>query len=152
MSREDLALGVVAPRREVLTYARALGDVPRVERPDGVDRGELLLGENVGRGRSLTDDVLGVEAVLEAYPIEILPMAEDLLPLAMGPLQLGVDAEYLLGSLMEAQVHRATTQMLREVFILRLAFLPAGRDNRDAAVDTQLRDRLTERWVEALRS
>ncbi len=151
VAREDGALRVVAPRREVLANSRALRKVPRVERADRVDRRERLVGEDVGGRRAVADDLLGVEVVLEPDAVEVLAVAEHLLALAVRGLQLGVDPVDVLRPRVQAQVDHAAAEVLAEVLVLVLALLPARGDGGDATGDAELVHRLAQGRVEALR-
>ena len=51
--------------------------------PDRVDRRARLVGQDALGGRHLADDVLGLELVIEPDPVELLPVAQRLLPLAV---------------------------------------------------------------------
>ena len=146
------AVGAVAAGGEVLPHPGALGEVPVVERADGVDGGVRLLGEDVVGGRALADDVLGVEVVLEPDAVEVLPVPKHLLALAVRGLERDVDAEDLLRPRVELEVHRPAAEVLGEILVLRLALLPAGRDDGNATLDPELGHRLAEGRVEALRS
>src|SRR5690606_19466513 len=93
-----------------------------------------------------------VERVLEADPVEVLPVTEQGLPLAVRGVELGVLLEDLLGAGVEPEVDRPVAEVLAEVVVLLLALLPAGGDGRDAALDAELGDGLAEGRVEALRA
>ena len=150
--RDDGALERAVPLVELLVVLHAAVDVHLVQVTDGLDARARLVLEDVRRRGAVVDDVLRVERVLETDTVEVLPVAQDRLTLAMRRGELAVLPEHLLRAGVEAQVHRAATEVLAEVVVFLLALLPAGSDRRNFPFDAELLDRFPERGIETLRA
>jgi hypothetical protein len=137
---------------ELLAVARATLEMHAVEIADRLDRGARLVLEDVLGRLAIVDHVLGVQRVLQPDAVEVLPVPEDRLALAMRRMERRVLPEHLLGAGVETEVDRAAAEVLLEVVVLLLELLPAGRDRSDASLDAQLRNRFPKRRVESLRA
>jgi hypothetical protein len=137
---------------ELRPIARAAIEMHAIDVANGLDRRACLILEDVVGRLAVVDDVLRVERVLETDPIEILTMTKDRLPIAMRRVELWILAEDLFGARVKSEIDRAAAEMLLEIVVLFLALLPASRDRSNAALDVELRDGFTQRWIEALRA
>jgi hypothetical protein len=100
----------------------------------------------------LLDHPRGLDRVLDADAIEILPVPQSILPLAVRGAQLGILAEHFLAARVQHQIHRLARREVRaQLVVLALQLLPAGGDQRHALGDVLFGHRRRERGVEPLR-
>src|SRR5260221_4387155 len=132
--------------------ARAAGEVPRIQLADGVDRSVNLFLRDLGGGCPLANRALGLERVLDADAIEVLPVPQRVLPLAVRGAQLRVFAKQLFAPRVQAQILGLARREVRaQIVVLALELLPAGGDERNLLRDELLRDGRGQRGIESLR-
>jgi hypothetical protein len=139
----------------VLADLAALSQVVDVELADRVDGGRVLRREDLGRRLALTDHVGGLELVLQADPIEVLLVAEQLLALSVLGVELRVGLPDLLGPGVELEVHGLLAEVLVELGVLALTLLPArghGGQRRLPLLEAHGRDRVAQGGGKALRT
>ena len=123
---------------EVSADVVAVADMPSVQRTDGLDAGGLDLVADGGGGVVGGDVALGHERVLEADPIDVLKVPQQVLPLAVGGGELGVGGEELVAASVEVEVGGVTAKVRAELVVLGLTLLPAGGDEGDGPIDPEL--------------
>ncbi len=89
-------------RVELRLHARALTEVVLVEGADRAEGRGRFFREDLGRRLALQDDVIGVELVLEADPVEVLLVAQDVLLLPVRRVERAIALEHVLRALVQA--------------------------------------------------
>jgi hypothetical protein len=92
----------------------------------GLDQGDVVPGaQHLARG---------IHEATQALSIEALQRLEPVLSGTVSEQQVGGCGEKLLGSLINAEVHKRTSDDGMDVFDIAFRFLPSGRDYRKRTV------------------
>lgn len=152
MASDRRPFGEMPPGLEVAMDGLATGQVPLVQGSDRIERNLGFLVEHVDGRAALPDHIVGLEGLLEADAIEVLSLQQQLLALTISRAQLDIGAEDVVSARMQAQIHGAPVEVLREILVLELAFLPTRGDDGELSGNAQSGDSLRERRIDALRA